>query len=139
MNRAVQFLESQLESFSLILKKRASETEKVSLPSTVDLSEPLSGFLLVHTSAARIYLTHGMCICVIIFLYLCTSAFLYLCTSCILLLFKPCRYWWIARLLFSDWSVSAAPMVAMLGQRDSATLHISSPPSVLCLCVFLFS
>ena len=52
--------------------------------------------------------------------------------------FRPYRYWWIAQLLFSDWSVSAAPMVAMLGQRDSATLHISSPPSVLCLCVFLF-
>ena len=52
---------------------------------------------------------------------------------------KPCRDWWIARLLISDWSVSAAPMVAMLAERDSATLHISSPPSVLCLCVFLFS
>ena len=140
LNRAVQFLESQLEKFLLDFEE-TSERNGESF-SAVDCWPVRASFWLPigpHLSCSHISHTWNVFLCDYFFVFVYTGIFVFMYLLYFTFELKPCRDWWIARLLISDWSVSAAPMVAMLGQRDSATLHISSPPSVLCLCVFLFS
>ena len=87
LNRAVQFLESQLEKFLLDFEE-TSERNGESF-SAVDCWPVRASFWLPigpHLSCSAAWSHTWIVICVIIFLYRCTRAFLYLCTSCILLL-----------------------------------------------------